>query len=479
MTESVEQKQQGSKNKHAERILINIEPNRLKALVKVAWPGEGEAPLEASDIKQALIDRKITTGINDQAIDDIIASSNYDEYIEVATGNKPASGADARLEFKFDKIHELSPAEDEDGRIDYKDINFIRSAEKGQVLVEKIPATPGVPGIDVLGNPVPALAGKDVKLPAGSNTSIVDDGNRLVASCEGSIAYAARKVNINEVHIVGGDVCTETGNINHNGSLIIRGNVETGFQVAAKGDIEIAKNVADAKVVSLGNILIKGGFLGSQGGLVKAGGDVHCKYVDGQIIKAGNNVTIGGEAFNSQIEAKNRVIVTGSKGRIVGGKVMAGDEIRTTIAGSDAGTRTVLQVAYDADLMKRYYKLKNDLEKLDENLKRVKEGLYAFYRLQMDGQLAPEKQAALKKLEELKKDLPGRKEEMNKQKSVLEVEIQKNQQARIIVVKTVYPGVVLHFGVIYKEITDALGPSYFQLSGSTITHEDYKPGKNN
>ncbi len=478
MTHSVEPTQQKSATSTADRVQLKIEPNRLKAFLKVAWPSEGEAPIDVDEIKRALAEKKITFGINDAVIESIISSSNYDEFIEVATGKIPVSGADARLEFKFDKVHELSPAEDKDGRIDYKDINFIRSAEKDQVLVEKIPATSGIPGLNIFGDEVQALSGKDINLPAGSNTSIIEDGTKLIAAGDGAIVYAARKVNINEVHVVGGDVCTETGNISHNGSLIIRGNVETGFQVSAKGDIEIAKNVADAKVVSLGNIMVKGGFLGSRAGILKAGGDVHCKYVDGQVIRAGNNVTIGGEAFNSQIEAQNRVVVTGSKGRIVGGKVMAGDEIRTIIAGSDAGTKTVLQVAYNADLMKKYYALKLELERLSDNYNRVKEGLYVFYRLQMDGQLTPDKEVALKKLEEFKKNLPANNKELEKQKEQLEAEIQKNQEARIIVVKTVYPGVVLHFGVIYKEITDPMGPSYFQLSGNTITHEDYKPGKN-
>ncbi|MCK5126290.1 MAG: DUF342 domain-containing protein [candidate division Zixibacteria bacterium] len=469
-----EQTQENTTNLAIIRVVTS--PNKMSVKVRVPFPSDDSEPISLDDIKSALEQKNITFGINGDALASIVSEAKYDENVEVAFGVPPVPGRDASLEYKFEALQKLKPKEDDDGRIDYKDINFVRSAEKDQLLIIKTPVGNGEEGTNVLGESVPAPKGKDIPLPAGANTRVSEDGLSLFADIDGSIVTTGKRTSVNEVHTVGA-VNTETGNIKHNGSLIIKGNVESNFEVIVKGDVEIRKNVADAKVLSGGNIMVKGGFLGSQSGLLQAVGDIHCKYVNDQIIVAGQNVNIGGEVFNSMITAGEHVNVTSSKGRIVGGRVKAKDEIKATCLGTEAGTRTELQVAYDAKLMKTYNAVNLELKQLDENLERVDEGLVVFYRMQLDGKLNPQKEAALKKLEEYKKKLPVRKEELNTKKEELESRIQQNQRARIIAIKNVYPGVVLQFGIIYKEITDVMGPSYFSLRGSTIIHEEYKPEK--
>jgi len=461
----------------AERIKVAVSRNLLEATVRISLDPNNESPVTVEDINNALKTAGIVHGIDQQAIEKIIQNSVFDEAVTVANATLPVPGEDARLDYKFEVVQLLKPTEDDDGRIDYKDMNFIQPATKDQVLVVKIPASEGVLGTNVKGGEISAKSGRDIKLPAGSNTIVADDEIRLLAGIDGSIVFAGGRVNINEVHTIGGDICNQTGNITHNGSLIIRGKVDPGFEVTAEGDIEIAKSVCDAKITSGGNVLVKGGFLGARNGLIKARGNVFCKYVDDQIIIAGDSIKIGGELFNGLVTAKNKVEVLGSKGRIVGGKVMAGDEIKATSLGSDAGTKTELQVAYNAELMKKYNTVKSEIRQLEENTERVNEGLYVFYRMQMDGKLTPDKQAALTKLEEFKKNIPARQKELAEAKETIEAEIRQNQRARIIATEKVHPGVVLQFGVVYREITDELGPSYFCLQGETITWEDYKAGK--
>ncbi|MEE9442112.1 MAG: FapA family protein [candidate division Zixibacteria bacterium] len=478
MNQATDQKKNGADSALSEsNIRVTIVPDKMTATIRIPWPSEDNPPPTPDEIKQALNTHKISFGIDEELIEKIVTDSLYDQDITIATGKQPVKGLDAQLEYKFEEIQKLQPKEDDEGRIDYKDISFVRCTEKDQLLVVKSPANEGIPGTNVLGEKVSAKTGKDIKLPAGQNTRISDNGLELYADCNGSLVTSGRRINVNEIHIIGGGVNTKTGNIKHNGSLIIKGSVEANYEVIAKGDIEIYKNVEDAKIISGGSIMVKGGFWGSRNGLLKAATDVHCKYVDDQIIGAGHAIYVGGEVFNSLLTAHERVIVKGSKGRIVGGKIMAGDEIKATILGSEAGTRTKLQVAYNAELMKKYRTVINEIKQLNENEERVNEGLYAFYRLQMDGKLAPNKEAALKKLEAFKKNLPAQKEKFAKQKEALETKIQQNQNAKIIAIKKVYPGVVLHFGIIYKEITDEMGPSLFQLSGGTITHGEFKPGK--
>ncbi|MEZ5359860.1 MAG: FapA family protein [Candidatus Zixiibacteriota bacterium] len=457
-------------------IRVIITPNKMSAIVRIPWPAEGDAPITVDSILNAIKEKNVTYGINNDAIQSLINESKFDVNVEVAVGLLPQPGQDAKLEYRFEEIQTLQPTIDADGRIDYKDINFVRTADKGQVLAIKTPAQEGISGINVHGEEVSAPSGRELKIVLGQNTRWSEDGLQIIADADGSIVTTRKQISVSAVQTIGG-VNTQTGNIKHNGSLIIKGSVEANFEVSAKGDIEIYKNVADAKVISGGNIMVKGGFLGSRNGLLQALGDVHCKYVNDQVIKAGQSVFVGGEVFNSLVSASHQIHVTGSKGRIVGGKVQAKNEVKATCLGSDAGTRTEIQVAYDSKLMNSYREIKMQLEQLDENLQRVDEGLVVLYRQQLDNALSPQKLAALQKLEEFKKGYPQRKQDLNVKKADLEKQIQQNQQARIIAVQDVYPGVIIQFGIIYKEIKDKMGPSYFCLENNTIVHKEYRPGK--
>ena len=454
-------------------ISVRIGSSKLTAMVEVSPPADGEAAVTFDDIKTALADQKIVFGIDDEKINQLIAESQFGKPVTVAEGLEPVSGTDASLEFKFNTVHELKPSVDPDGRIDYKDINFIQRAVAGQVLVIKNPAIAGTPGKDVLGRDIPVKPARDINLPQGNNTEISKDGLQLLAACDGSIVYASKAVNINEIHVIGGNVCAETGNITHNGSLVIRGKVESNFVVQARGNIEIAKSVADAKIFSGGNIMIKGGVQGARNGVVEAAGNVTCKYVNDQNIRSGNDITVGGEVLNSFLRARTNVILVGRRGRIVGGKVQAGELIRANCLGSEAGTKTELQVAYDANLMKGYGEVIEQIETLEENLTRVNEGLYVFYKMQLSGKLRQKQEEALTRLESFKKNYPAQKKELEKQKAKLEAEIQLNQQARIIATERVFPGVFLQFGIVYKEITDPMGACVFHLADGKVVFDPY------
>lgn len=460
-----------------DRIKIVVTPDRLSASIAIHRPKDDQPPITAEMIKAALEAKGITTGIDNETLNSMVNNSLFDEMTVVARGTEAVQGENGKLTFKFEPVPTLSPREDENGRIDYKDINFIQSAVVGQVLVERKPPTNGTPGVDVFGRAIPVRPGRDVRLPAGLNTTVSEDSLKLVAAIDGSIVFASQRVNVNSIHTIAGDISIATGNIKHNGSLIIRGKIESGFEVHANGDVEIGKTVADAKVISGGNVMIKGGLLGSRSGLIQAAGDVHCKYVDDQVIVSGHAVVVGGELFNGIVTAKNRVVVIGSKGRIVGGRIMAGDEIRATFLGSDTGTKTELQVAYEPGLMKQYHELIAEIKHFDESAQRVKEGLFVFHRMKTDNKLSSEKEEAMKRLEEFWASYPERRLELEERKRDIEAEIQKNQKARIIAEQRIYPGVILQFGIIYREIKDEMGPSCFMLSGGTIIWEDYHGSK--
>jgi uncharacterized protein (DUF342 family) len=122
------------------------------------------------------------------------------------------------------------------------------------------------------------------------------------------------------------------------------------------------------------------------------------------------------------------------------------------VLGSEAGTATELQVAFEPELIARYQGVVKEIQRINDDQARVKEALYMLYRLQMEGRLPPQKQAALEKLEQFQKETPENLASLAHQKAEIETELQKHQGALIICEDVMYPGVKASFGIVYREI---------------------------
>ncbi len=410
----------------------------------------------------------ITNGIDPDAVTKIVADKEFDVKHEVAKGTEPEHGHAASFELCFETERKVAPKEGDDGRIDYRDMDFLLNAEPGQVLVKKIPPTEGKPGKDVFGNEISAKPGKDKNIPKGANTELSSDGMTLSASKAGTIVYAGSVVSVQPVTTISASVDLSTGNINCKGSLKVMKNITSDMKVLVEGDMEVCGNVEDAEIVCKGNVVIKGGFIGRGDGVINAGGDVTMKYIINQTVNSRGNVTIGGEAVNSRIHARDWIDMIGAKGKIVGGHLTARKRIKAMILGADAGTKTVLKVAYDPKLMEMSKNVLAEITRLKNDEERVKAALVDLYRLKMNNKLPPKKLAVLAKLEEFKKSLPNQFEELKVQQQEIDKKLNEIKDACVIAEREAYTGVQVHIGRQYKEIDTKRGPTIFEMYGDSI-----------
>jgi uncharacterized protein len=456
------------------RIKIAVPKDHSTAALILLKPIAGEPTHSVEDVTAELEKSGVVYGVDRGEISRAIENRTWDVTIKAAQGVAPQKGKDATFEFCFETNQEHHPELDADGRIDYHNLGFIQNIRSGEVLVKKIPATDGTPGIGVDGKEIAALRGRDLPFKSGSNTKVSDDGLALTATASGAIVYKGGVVSVSDIVNIESDIDFSTGNIETTGTVKVRGDVKTGFIVKAGGNIEIGGNVEDAKIVAEGNILVKGGFFGSGEGEIHAGNDITIKFAEGQRLNAGNDIIVGGELVNCKVVAKNKVVVKGQKGKILGGEVYAAKEIRVPVAGSDAGTVTSLTVAYDANLMKELHRTVAEINRLEADSKRVKESLYALYRLQMNGPLPESKAAALKQLEDFQKGVPAELEVNQKRKTEIVEKLAEYRDARIIIEDRLHPGVVVHFGIVKREFTDELQCAKLLLDGNQVTVSEYK-----
>ncbi len=457
-----------------QRIKISVAKDGMTAMMVIHPPQSGEPAITREDIFAELERASITVGVMEKSIDSSLADKIYNTPIVIAKGQPPTKGENSTCTYNFNTANNHSPHEDKDGRIDYKDIDFIQNAQEGMVLATRVPASLGEPGCTVTGKEVPPVAGKDIPFKCGANAKISEDGLNLLAATNGVIAYRDGEVSVKDVMTIATDVDFNVGNLDCRGSLKIAGDVKAGFSITVDGDLEVNGSVEDCTITAKGNIMVKGGFFGNGTGVMHADGNVTVKFVEGQKITAGGDIVVGGEMVNCNVTARGSIAVKGKKGKIVGGDIRAGKEIRACVLGSEAGTHTSLNVAYDAELMKRYYEAGKEMQRLNADFTRVKEALYGLYRLQMDGKLTPEKKVALQKLEAFQKELPGNLEVLQKTRIEIEEKLREFKDARIVAEELVYPGVQAHFGLIYREVLEEVHRCQLTMEGNQVLMSDFK-----
>ncbi|MEG0381543.1 MAG: FapA family protein, partial [Kurthia sp.] len=294
------------------------------------------------DVSNLLAENNIKHGILDIKLETIVSG----KAILIAQGTPAMKGEDAILTYL--QLPERKPVIREDGKADYYDMNFIYEIDEGAWLGEKIHAQPGSPGYNVYDEEVPALHGRDAALKYDRKSAYeVEEEDKTVirSKISGVLEDSRGIVSVNHHLPINGDVGIETGNIEFNGSLTIRGTVQAGFSVIAQGDISIecAEGVSGAKLIKSidGDIFIRGGIFGLGKTRIEAGGSIFVKHVNEANLIAGQDVNIGFYALGSNIKGHS-ILVDERKGKIIGGTAIAKSMITTAVSGNRLERRTEL-----------------------------------------------------------------------------------------------------------------------------------------
>lgn len=151
---------------------------------------------------------------------------------------------------------------------------------------------------------------------------------------------------LNNLREISGNVTAQMQNIEHDGDLIVDGNVESGSYIVATGTIQIKGNVYNAKIKSLkSNILIEGGIKGVSTIIYAGGGNIQTKYVYNATLKADQSVIIDGVVIDAHIIAKKSIFVENNQSAIEGGEIEAGMDIVATSIGNQKRTATIIKIA--------------------------------------------------------------------------------------------------------------------------------------
>ena len=355
---------------------ITVSPDKMKAECLILQPGPGGKAPAAGDIRTLLANQKIVFGLAagtlDKLYSDLGRGQCPDGPVLIAQGTAPVQGENGSVKFLFNTESSLKPKVNQDGTADYKNIDIVTAAAKGQKLAELVPPTKGVAGTNVYGVELPCVNGTPAKLPAGPNTVVSpDDPNLLIAGTDGNVKYNGTNVEISEGFMIKGHVDFTTGNIKYAKSVVVAGDIKGGFKVECGGDLQVSGTIEDADIQVNGNVLCKMGFIGQGKGVISAKGDVNIGFMKNQTAKSRQNIVIAKEALNSTLLARKSIEVHGNPLSLAGGRVMARDSVTAFTIGNMSGVKTLVEVGTDFTLIEELEKTDLQVNELAENRKKI------------------------------------------------------------------------------------------------------------
>ncbi len=159
----------------------------------------------------------------------------------------------------------------------------------------------------------------------------------------GKFEYVNGRIIISNMIVVREDVTAVTGRLEIDGSVYVIGSVYSGGYIKATGDIIIEHNVETGRLIAGGNVMIKKGSCSKNDCFIEADGEVSESFFEAANINAGGNVKAN-YIMNSNINTLGKVIVSGSKGMLLGGRICAVRGVDTYNLGNSSHLRTVLEI---------------------------------------------------------------------------------------------------------------------------------------
>ncbi|MCA9411609.1 MAG: DUF342 domain-containing protein [Candidatus Omnitrophica bacterium] len=420
-----------------------VSDDRLSVLVRFEKPVED--PISPEDFNLVLLNNGIQSPCNPELFLQAQTEGKA-EWVAVATGSPATEPVDARLEYFVHPAMANRKVSNDQEPIDFKNLGRILNVEKGRELVRKHDPIPGAPGVDVYGQPIEPREPKNVSIPVGQGVEILEDGHLAVADEDGAISAAGQRISVIQIYPVSGNISYRTGNIHFKGTVDIGGDVQSGFEVHAEGDILVKGLVEAATLEAGGDIFVMGGFQGGSKGSLKAGGSIQVRFANEGTLEAAGDIEAEVHLLNCQVRAGGEISLKGAKGVIAGGDNRAGKKISAGILGTEIGVKTILQIGLSDDIFAEIKATEKQIEETTEKLAQIAEILMKLEKVKSDqGSLSQEHEEIRIRTVREQFAIMG---ELGKQNKTLVQQKEEQEMARkgrIAAGQTVFPGVVVKF----------------------------------
>ncbi|MNO86588.1 hypothetical protein D3C76_779920 [compost metagenome] len=430
------------------------------------------------ELEQFVQSQNIKFGVERSTLQQIADHPEHFYYSRtpIAYGEKPVHGVDGSIEVQLKMTDDKngSPQESDNGKVDLKEILNLNNVRKGQIIAKRTAPEPGTNGMTVTHEVIVYKPGKEVYFKTGKNVVVNGEQTAMYAAIDGMMTITEKsKINVFPIYEVNGDVDYSVGNIDFVGTVIIRGNVLSGFRVKSAGDIRVIGGVEGAELDAEGSIDISGGIIGYNKGHVKALQQVKCSFIQEGNVSAGGDVVVSQSIMHSNIKAGKNVVCNGTKGLIVGGNIQAGERVIARTVGNSMSTVTNIEVGVVPTLRNELADLRNQLKVQIDTVEKSEKALNLLNHLASTGQLTPDKVAMRIKLNSAQKS--QMKELTQTKERILEIEksLEDTNRARVDIIRTIYGGSKIVIGRYTRFVKDTSERVSFYYNDGDISMIPY------
>ena len=444
---------------------VEVSKDEMTGCVVVSPPSGSGSEASEEMIKRALMSQGVVEAcFNIERIREFVDRPVYNEPFEVASAILPVDGHDAYISYNFETDPKKLKAKiSETGQINYKELNQIQNVIADQPLAQKIPAERGKGGKTLFGRYLEAKNGKDIQIQLGANVHLDRDGVTIKADIDGEVMLVNGKVTVEPIKYLDA-VNVKTGDVKFVGTVVIKGNVEEGYKVEAT-NIEVNGIVDKSRLEATGNIIVRQGIFGKGEGYIKAGKSLWAKFINETTVEVEENVIVYDSIVNSNVTAMKNIVVKGKKAQIIGGHLLATEEICAKKIGSPGGgTETILEVGIDPRAKKRLEELQTmqakstkEYENCDLDVQNLEQ------QKKLRKKLPQEKEEKLKGLKERCNQISADLEEMTKEINTIQAHLRELKAVgKVKVESNVYAGVKVYVRDVLDEVKiDTPGVTFY------------------
>lgn len=426
--------------KFDESVSVALAPEAMNAMARFYPPSTGGRMLTREDILHQLGRQGIKFGIIDTVIEEFLNNREYCKSYVLAQAELPKEGRDAVIEYHFNTDLTRKPKMNDDGSVDFHQLDTVSHVEKDMELATLTPAVQGKPGTDVLGRPINPKKVNIKFLRQVKNTHLSPDGLRLICDVSGHVMFVEGQIFVSDTYKVPANVDASTGDIVYNGNVEVAGNVNTGYKIEATGDIIVNGVVEGAELYAGSQIILKRGIQGMSKGVLKAGSNIISKFIESATVTAAGFVQTE-SIMHSVVNAGAEITVKGRKGFITGGSIRSGKYIDAKTAGSVMGTNTNIEVGVNMNLTEEKKKLESErAELMAQTDKAEKIILFISKKIKEREQLPPDKLEQFKTLSSQKKIMENRIAEIENRIIQIDDELDNSVGGYILIDDIIYPG---------------------------------------
>ena len=203
-------------------------------------------------------------------------------------------------------------------------------------------------------------------MPYPGHTSL--ELKEFYTAIDGAIDLTENSVSVSPDLVIGTNVGLNTGNINYDGDVHVRGVIEEGAVLRCTGNLTVGGTIESGYIDVGKDLYAKGGIRTKGKGKIKVGGNVDVRFLENSWLEVEGSIKIHGAVINSKVYCLHDLTLESDAGNISGSEIHCYGNIEARNLGSVSEAPLIIEIGH-------HYKNSRSYKIVTQNLKAIEHEL--------------------------------------------------------------------------------------------------------